>query len=170
MKTSQDIKTTTAARQGLTDGTKGVDCDAFVLPPSDQFYTYYNNAGTVSLLEFRLNELNNNVYFRFYPKNGKFQEVLTASNLTGNILYAVRDADGNLLEPYNSGEDIFRIRIVGINGTNYDQTVCFKPTSYVSAIYLKGKQALPEGDFEVEFIDYTQFGVDKKYFSNPYTF
>ena len=165
---TQDIKTTTAAKQGLTDGTKGVNCDAFILPPADQFFNLYPTQEEVSILEFRTRQIENNVYFRFYPKNGKFQEFLACINLTSTTIYGVHDADGNLLDPYWSNGDIFRIRVVGINGTNYDQTFCFNPTSYVSAIYTKGKQNFPDvGEFEVEFLDYTQFGVGKKYFKIP---
>ena len=155
----------TSHLKGLPDGTQGVNCDSFTLPPDDIFFKLYATQENTSVLDFRIWELNTRVYFKFYPSNSNFQEFLAVIYLTSSTIYGY-DSNGDYAQ-YRTKDDIFRIRVVGINGTDYDETFCFNPTSYVSAIYPKGKQKLPDGDFEVEFLDYTQFGVGKFYFSKP---
>ena len=133
----------------------------FIAPPTDKFYQRYPDGVLQSAEDVVLQELNN-ASFRWYPKNKGSKAFISINKLAFQTLYGT-DGNGQPVQ-FALRDLVYNLKITGADGFVHEG--CTTPAFGVTNYY--GIKDLPDGSYEVEFVDYhTDYGVSNGHFNVP---
>lgn len=139
-------------RKKMGKQTTGLDCGAYVAPPTEKNYNSYN-LGELSIRDLIVAVLNSTDHTKidtvraYYVDNkGSQNDGLNIFNLPSATLY-----DNDFVEPFKLSEVIYRFDIKDSTG-NIVESGCVKSNNQ----YAFYKLALPSGSYSIEWVDFPE--------------